>query len=332
MLTLACLAALAVSLPQQPTPQEPKGQPAPAGETRPPAVEFDKNGWPVVPTTTAPAAAPVPWPSEAPPARNATPPPVTVRPLPAAGTGTSPAQPAVPSGVELGSPLLDVYQAVRSPGALRAMGGVTVWWRLTAFGPQGEPIGMRELTHRADLGHPERDRIEFADGRVYGRAGASVFAERQGMPWPTLAEAASHELALFGLLLRMPWCFGDGAAYAVMGRDQVQRGGETLTRLRIERRPDSGSDLLGPELTPRPRDRFELLCEASVLQPRELIYQLASSGHSRRMLLEDWREVGGVRMPFRRVLVDGEGRPTTVLEILRCDHGQAVTERDFRLR
>ena len=170
-------------------------------------------------------------------------------------------KPALVSGMQLGSPLLDVYQAVGSPGKLGDLGGVVVWWRLTTFGEQGEQIGLREVTHTADLRFAERDRLEFQDGRIYGRVGAQVFAELRGMPWPTLNEAAAQDLMLFGLHLRMPWSFGDAKTWMVVGKDVEERSGERFVHLTLERVPPIALDVVGPELDPKPRDRFELLCD-----------------------------------------------------------------------
>ncbi|MBX3464083.1 MAG: hypothetical protein KF830_12995 [Planctomycetes bacterium] len=311
---LASLVLAAVGMAQGTAPPPAPPGAAPSG---PGAVRFDSGGWPILADDPAPAAG---------------------RASPALATEA--ARPAAAaSGMQLGSPLLDVFQATRSPAAFRALGGVVVWWRLSIFGAQGEVIGMRELTHTADCGAAERDRLELADGRVYGRSGASVFAERQGMPWPTLADAAQHELALFGLHLRLPWCFGDGAAFAVVGRDTVTRGGDALLRIQLERRPPAGADPIGPEATPPPRDRYELLVEPSTGLPREFVHRFAASAQSRRVRLEDWRDVtlgdaragGAVRLPFRRVYVDEAQRPTTQLEILRLEPAK-LAERDFRLR
>jgi hypothetical protein len=315
--------------PGQTAPSDPAVRPPQGGVS---TVRFDKDGWPIV--SDAPAARAVPQPilaadpgpsaaSSAEPARSD-----AVR----SASPASVAAPSFASGMELGSPLLDVFTAVRSPGAFKALGGVTVWWRLTIYGAQGEPIGVRELTHTADCAFADRDRIEHADGRVYGRAGASVFAERQGMPWPTLSDVAAQELELFGIHLRMPWCFADAHSYAVVGRDQVARSGEMLWRARIERRPPPGSDAIGPEAEPRARDRFEIVYEPSTGLPREFAHRLASSGQLRRVLLEDWQDCGGVRMPRRRVYVDEEQRQTTMLELLRVETGVRTSDRDFRLR
>lgn len=315
MRILSVFLLLAAALPAQtPKPESSKGG-TPVG-----TVSYDSRGWPILADDHEPA------PSQG--AAVANPPPAP---------GGVAARPALASGMQLGSPLLDVYQATRSPAAFQGLGGVVVWWRLQIHGPQGEVIGVREVTHTADCGFASRDRLEHADGRVYGRSAASVFAERQGMPWPTLREAAEQELMLFGLQLRLPWCFGDGNAYVVTGRDIVDRAGEARTRIQLEARPGRDSDIIGPELAPTPRDRFELLCEPSTGLPRELVHRFASTQQPRRVLLEDWRDVqlgsgadGAVRMPFRRVYVDEQGRMTTQLEILRIEAAR-VGERDFRL-
>ena len=316
--TLPATTLLAQTPPPSPTPSP---TPSPIG-----TVTYDSRGWPIL----ADDHEPTPHRDAAPVATGAT--------AVAAAPGGAAVRPAPASGMQLGSPLLDVYQATRSPAAFQALGGVVVWWRLQIHGPQGEVIGVREVTHTADCGFATRDRLEHADGRVYGRSAASVFAERQGMPWPTLREAAEQELMLFGLQLRLPWCFGDGNAYVVTGRDTVDRAGEARTRIQLEARPDRGSEIIGPELDPTPRDRFELLCEPSTGLPRELVHRFASTQQARRVLLEDWRDVqlgggqtgGAVRMPFRRVYVDEQGRMTTQIEILRIESAR-VTERDFRL-
>lgn len=295
-------------------------------------VKWGANGYPEVPQ--GPAARPAFLDRSS----TVTPPPApsvesgasktAATPLPEA-SARGPA-PALASGMEFGSPLLDIYQRVRAPGAFKALGGRTVWWRLTVYGEQGEIIGRRELTHIADCAFAERDRLEFEDGRVYGRSGPVVFAERQGMSWPTLNDNAEQELALFGMHLRLPWSFADGLSYVVVARNQVARSGEAVSRVVIERRPPGTADVVGPELDPAPRDRFELLYDPVSSEPREFVHRFASSMRTRRVLLEDWREVDGVRMPFRRTYVDESGRQTTTLEILRVEATQ-VTERHFRL-
>jgi hypothetical protein len=233
--------------------------------------------------------------------------------------------------MQLRSPLLEVYRATRAPGAFRELGGVVVWWRLTVHGPDGAAIGVREVTHVADCAALARDRLEHQDGRAFGRIDGQVFATRKGMPWATLADEARPELALFGLQLRWPWCFGDENAFAVLRHDVSERGGERLGRIVLERRPPADRDVFGPEADPTPRDRFELLFEPSTGLPRELVHRLAEGAGTRRLLFEDWRDVGGVRLPHRRVYVDEALQPTTTLEILRIER-QPVGDGTFRLR
>lgn len=242
----------------------------------------------------------------------------------------TPNAPPLVSGTELGSPLNDVFKAVRTPGEWKKLEGVVVWWRLTTFGEQGEEIGLREVTHTADCRFSERDRLEYQDGRTFGRLGAQVFAELRGMPWPTLNDVASQDLMLFGLHLRTPWCFGDAHDFVVLQKDVEERSGERYVRIVLERRPPASLEIVGPELDPKPRDRFELLCDPSSGQPRELVHRFASSLATRRVLLEDWQEFEGVRIPHRRTYVDEAMRPKTRLEILRIAK-QRTSERDFRL-
>lgn len=325
---------------QQPKAEVPAATPTPT-PTRIGTVQFDSSGWPIVqgdqPPTPAPVA-PAKTPAPAPAGETKVISTATVSSGSAEtdskvtmGETTGESPNTLVSGTRLGSPLLEVFENTRSPGAFKALGGVVVWWRLTTYGAQGEVIGVREVTHTADCAFAERDRLEYGDGRVYGRSGASVFAERGGMPWPTANDTAQAELALFGAHLRMPWCFGDATTFVVVGRDTVTRSGDALARIQIERRPPAGTEIIGPELDPSPRDRFELLYEPSGGLLREFVHRFANSLQTRRVLLEDWHDVSGVRMPHRRVYVDESLRQTTTLEILRIEQ-QRTNERDFRLR
>jgi len=322
---------------QVPPATKPAAQPQtpPAAESRVSNVQFDTNGWPIVADTPSPAKPAAPAGEAARPAGQRAGSEGAAAPTPLAEPTPVDAQsqrsmPALASGMELGSPLLEVFQFVRSPGAFKALAGQQIWWRITIYGAQGEVIGVRELTHTADCTFAERDRLEYEGHRIYGRSGASVFAERQGMPWPTDAEAAGHELGLFGLHLRMPWCFGDPMSYVVVSRGAFDRSNERLQRIVLERRLQSTLEVVGPEIDPRPRDRFELLYEPTTGTPREFVHRFASSGQTRRVVLEDWREVEGVRMPHRRIYVDETLRQTTMLEMLRIERAP-VTDRDFRL-
>lgn len=346
-----CAAVGALTLAaQDPAPVRPAPPtPAPAATTERPKVQnvqFDAStGWPVgvEGVDAVPAAAPATTAATA----TATPLPTAPGKAARAGDGAAkskgqrvePAEsarsagddaPPLASGTQLGSPLLDVYQATQGPGEWRRLGGVVVWWRVTIHGAQGEEIGMRELTHTADSAFAERDRLEFADGRTFGRFGAQVYAERNGMPMPSWAEQAGHDLQLFGMQLRLPWLFGDANTFAVVAKDVEDRGGERLRKVVVEQRPPAGLDVLGPELEPTPRDRYEVLYEPSSGLPREFTHRFAFSLQTRRVVLDDWREFQNLRLPFRRSYVDEAMRQTTVLEILRIEP-QRVTERDFRL-
>jgi len=333
---------------------KPVANPAPSGESLGPRIDAS-TGWPIfsglptAPTSAPPSAAPVADGTGVPAAGNAGRGNVggsDARKGEAGAVGTAfdafdgnrearaqgPAAdvPALASGTQLGSPLLDVYKSVGGVEAFRGLEGCVVWWRVSTFGEQGEAIGLREVTHTADCRYAERDRLEFQDGRIYGRLGAQVFAELRGMPWPTLNDPASQDLMLFGLHLRAPWCFGDVNVFMVVGKDFVDRSGERLLRITLERRPPASLEVVGPELDAKPRDRFELLCEPSSGRPRELVHRFACSLATRRVLLEDWRSVENVQMPFRRVYVDEAMRTKTTLEILRFER-QRASERDFRL-
>ena len=307
-------------------PANPTQVPQPQGQTS--AVRFEANGWPSDPGTATSGGARSRL--VRPGAARATPP----APGGAAPTGTpvraaADASPPPASGMELGSPLHDVFRATRSPGALKNIGGLRARWRLTVHGPEGEAIGVRDYVHTADLTFASRDRVE-CDGRVFARDDRRVIAGRSGIPTEHLKELAAVELALFGLHARMPWCYGDGRSFAVLDRSAAERGGERLSRLLIERRPPASSEVFGPQRTPRKRDTFELFYEPTTGTPRELVHTLARSGATRRVLLDDWRDFEGVRMPHRRVYVDESLRPRTTMQLLEVRRVR-VTDRDFSL-
>lgn len=216
--------------------------------------------------------------------------------------------------------------------AFRSLGGIAIWWRLTVFGPQGESMATREFGHRLDASVSDRDRIEYSDGRVYGRLGLAVFAQRNRMPWLTLVEPASHELDLFGLHARLPYALADGQRWIGVGSRREAHGSETWEVACFEGRASTGSEPIGPAPGPGPKvDRFELCSPVGGGLPREFRLVLAASGQPRRVRLEDWREVAGVPIPFRRIYVDESGRPTTQVEVLRFEPGATTSDRDFRL-
>ncbi len=335
----AALVAGPVARPQEPKPAGPTPVAKATGPQPKPTslqnVQFDQSGWPIVAETTPlPAATTRPL-AKADADHGRAEPRDAARPRPLAESSRAPERadeiPAIASGMQLGSPLLDVYQATHSPGAWKNIGGLVVWWRVTIHGSQGEPIGVREIVHTLDSAFAERDRLEYADGRVFGRIGAQVFAERSGMPNPNQVEGATHELQLFGTQMRFPWLFADASAFAVLGKEVEDRQGERLRKIVLERRPPASLEVSGPELDPKPRDRFDILHDPSNGLPRELLQRFATSRETRRVLLEDWREFEGVNLPHRRVYVDDSMRATTSLEITRMER-QRVTERAFRLR
>lgn len=311
------------------------GTPGGSAETGVNPIRFHaSSGWPIVPSnvprpsflapTRTPPTAPPRSPNAAPKAE--TPP----QPTPLGETATVRGTAPIASGMDFGSPLLDVYQSVRAPGAFRALGGRTLRWRLTVHGPQGESIGSREVTHVLDCGSSSRDRLEYEDGKVFGRSGKVVFASRQGLPWPTLQELAEQELERFSLHARAPWCFGDAREYAVLKRERVTRDGRACTAVLIERIPADAANDIGPSPDVAPRDTFEVVSDLATGEPLELTHCYGKGRQKRRVLLADWRELDGVRMPYRRSYVDEAGRPTLTLELLDA-LPTTVGERMFRL-
>jgi hypothetical protein len=296
--------------------QRPTGQGSSGGQSGLQPVAYDKNGWPIVPSSVGQRPAFL-----NPPRQVVEPAPRAVEP--AAG------QPPAPLGEGAASAAAGPATAAAA-GAFRALGGRSLRWALTVHGPQGETVGTRELTHLVDCSAPTRDRLEFDDGRVYGRDGVTVFAARQGLPWPTLVESATVELELFALHARLPWLFADGREYVVLRRDRQTRQGRSVLAIELERVPETERDRIGPVAEGTVRDRFELIYDATTGEPVEVVHCYANGKQTRRARLEDWREVEGVRMPFRRVYVDGSGKPTTTLE-LRTVLPAVVGERTFRL-
>ncbi|MBM3974484.1 MAG: hypothetical protein FJ301_10340 [Planctomycetes bacterium] len=306
-------------------PVTPKPTPAAAPRSSPPVLQFDPStGWPIgvddAPIPAAPKGETAPR-KDKPTTSARTDAPAAAAPMAEA--------PNLASGTQLGSPLLDVFQATGGPGEWKKLGGVIAHWRIVVNGPNGEEIGAREVVHTADVLHADRDRLDHADGRVHGRFGGQVYAERNGMPMPASTEPAALELALFGAQLRMPWLFGDANAYAVVGKSIEERNGERLRKVTVERRPPAHLDTVGPQAAPKPADRFELLFDPASGVVRELVHRFAETQQTRRVLLEDWREFNGMRLPCRRVYVDEALRPTTVLELTRIER-RRVTDRDFR--
>jgi hypothetical protein len=223
-----------------------------------------------------------------------------------------------------------VFVAVHQPADLAALGGVTLVLRITLFDHRGEELGSREIHHEADLAYPDRDRLWFSDGRVYGRIGKAVNAQRFHKPWPVLDDEARDELELYGVLLRMPWLFADAESFVVFPTQNDNWRGEDLVRIPIERRPVQ-SLVLGPQRNPVPVDRFELLYDDTFI-PRQLVFRLAATGVTRRVLLQDFREVGGVRIPWRRTFLVEDDRVAMVMKVVSFKFGQRFSDQHFRPR
>jgi len=351
-LFLVCLSLAAVAVGQNPPKPErkPASKPAATSGTKPAPstsggsiapVEWNGNGWPVNVGDPSPAPA-----GEVGAKTRPTPPPSAT----IAGSGGAAATASKPtaspdeqtlatraeggeplaSGMQLDSHMHEVFRATRSPGAFRAIAGVEVLWSLSVHGSQGEIIGSRMITHIADCNYAERDRLERDDGRVYARVGKDVVAHKNGIPYEVLNAQAKSELELFGLHLRLPWCFGEGQRYNIMARTTVKSRGESLWQLELHSRPQHAQGVFGPQVATVLRDQFFLRYEPSTGQPRELIHRFVSSAQQRRVLLEDWQVVGGVRMPKRRIYVDSAGRPTTTVEMVSISR-RRTSDRDFRV-
>lgn len=303
-------------------------------------VNFGPNGWPTGKGNPAPAPAVE---SQKKPARGPVVTPSERQPTDAEAqlsgianqdqtTVASRAQGGEPlaSGMQLDSHMHEIFRATRSPGAFRAINGVEVLWSLSVHGSSGEIIGSRMITHVANCNYAERDRIERTGGVVYVRVGKDVVAHKNGIPYEVLDKQASSELELFGAHLRMPWCFGEGQRYVIMSRSTIQSRGEKLWQLELHGRPQGDESVFGPVERGVLRDHFFIRYEPSTGQPREFIHRFVSSGQQRRVLLEDWQDVYGVRMPKRRIYVDSAGRPTTTIEMISISR-RRTSDRDFRV-
>jgi hypothetical protein len=325
---------LSVLLPQAPSaaakaaPQG-AGKPAAASSnaTQAPAnklgVEFDPaTGWP-----RTREFAPKPEGETAAPVRGMPTPPRT------SSTGAEAMTPA-PSGGRTGTTAPSYVPAPLAKSELAALGVVSLRWRASVFAPDGTVLGTRELEQLADLEAADRDRLDLPDGSVYGRFGGDVAAQRHGSPWPLLVPTATQDLQLYGLHARLPFAFADASAFQMLGTDTVARTGESLARVRYERR-DAGKAQMGPPASPQPADQFALLLDKTTGQATELIYTLAGSSQERRVRLEDWRRLRAdvaVQVPFRRVYLDAQSRPTVMLEIAQCEARPGVGKREFQLQ
>lgn len=225
---------------------------------------------------------------------------------PARDADPASAKPVPPENLDLGSALLDVFQRVGHPSAFSGLGAVVAKWRLTVFDAYGAESAVRDLVQESDLGNPSRDRLTYpANQKSCGRDGGATWVVLHGMDWPALEQEAREELELFGLLLRMPWCFADTTRFVVYPRESVVQDGRRYTKIRIETR-SSGDEIIGPRDRGPAPDTYELTAPADSYEPTELRI-LRASGTRRSVKLLEWRDVGGVRVPMRRIFVTPDG-------------------------
>lgn len=282
---------------------------ADASPTQPRIVTTPK-GWPV-----PPASAPVE------PATPATPrvggergpgaEPGGLAPLDRTTSEPAPAVPAV-------SPLLPVFRAVGTPADAATLSGVRASLRATLLDHRGATVGERTLVHEADLAGAARDRLVLAGDRIYGRDGQSVFAHYRNLAFSGLEEEARDELDWFGLLLRTPWVFADGAEFAVSPREEMLWNGRPMSRFRITGRRSA-----------RP-DGYELWCEPDTGEPRMLVLHPADpQARACRVRLLDFRSFGNVRIPMRRVVEAADGGRRLEIEITDLQWGETFGPRHF---
>jgi hypothetical protein len=231
--------------------------------------------------------------------------------------------------LDLGSPLLDMFQRIGHPSDLASLGRVVTKLRLSVYDSHGSELGVRELVHEADCGVVARDRLTVQAGlKVYGRDGEGAWVVFHGMDWPALESEARDELELFGLLLRTPWCFADPQRFVVYPKENVLVDGKRITKLRIETRT-AGDELVGPRETKPPADSFELFSAPDSLEPCELRL-VRANGTRRTIRLLDWRDVAGVRMPQRRLFVGPDGGRALEIVTTLIDTRQALPDARFR--
>ena len=171
------------------------------------------------------------------------------------------------------------------------------------------------------------DRLVYGD-RVFVRDGDRVQAGSGGVRYESMQKLAALELELFGLHLRAPWCFADGARFQIIEQDQVVHRGVQLGRLVFER---AAPPHRKSPRSPKAVDRFELLFDPLSHYPRVLEHRFAGTGQVRRVYLEDWQELtSGVKWPRRRRYVDDAEETTTTIELMDL-RKREVRGREFKL-
>ncbi len=223
-----------------------------------------------------------------------------------------------------GPALSEVFSRLGTVTDFESLDGVAAHCRLTVFDERGAVLGTREWSHEADLRDGVlRDRLALPDRRVHGRDGERVFASLHGLRMDSEESLAREQLALFGTLLRAPWCFAARDRYELVAtRDDASDPANgpacRVLEFRAVDRPD-----------PSAATRYVLRCTADTMQPLSLEYQLGH-GRSREVRFGDWRQVDAVRLPFRLEWVNRSGTVASVMEIVELSVGHRFPERQFR--
>lgn len=230
--------------------------------------------------------------------------------------------PLDPEASAVPSPLLPVFRAVGTAADAKALGGVTCSMRILLYDHRGAVLGEREAMHEADLSAPARDRLLLPREQVYGRDGVAVFAQYRGLAFPGLEAEARDELSWFGLVLRVPWVFADPTAFTVRPREELLWNGRPMSRYRIAARASGQDDANA--------DRFELWCEPDTSEPRLLVLQPADpAARPCRVRLLDFKAIGNVRMPMRRLIEGSDGGRRLEMELRELRPAQAFPARHF---
>lgn len=314
------LATLLLCLPQAPAPSAP-AQP----ERTKLGVEFDKNGWPVAPASQTRSRDSVtqPLPSSQGPRDQ-----MKAAHAPDAAPSALPAAPALEA-----APTVSTVAGSRNESSLasllaafRSLGFVRLKWSVSIVGADGKSIADRRVTHLFATEGVRRDRLEFEDGRTFVRLGEVVQASRHGMPWPTLEQGASRELAAFGEHAQLPWFLVDGERFEDLGTGKASKAGEQVRRFRAR---FDGAQTGQPRHAP---EVVELVQIGHGEHPQELILRADDPLHRRRVLLEDWRSVHGIQAPHRRTYCGPNGEPQCVMVLTQAEVAVGASDSDFRLR
>jgi hypothetical protein len=303
---------------------------SPQGQSTQPSVprlgvEFDKNGWPVDAGRPAQSAS-----------TRKDDKPVVVVPQPAPMgeskpiAAEAPAQSA-PSAPSATTSFASSLGSAGEPALFRSLGVVRLQWRIRLFGSDGAVLAERDVVQLTDTADPERERLEFSDGRIYARVNGRVQAQRHGVPWPTLEPQAAEELDRFALHARFPWVLCDAAKFVavptVPSSDPADRG---ASRWRFQ--AASGADSVGPPIVGAVVPFVEVVAADPTAGMSELRHGVTGSSITRRARLEDWREVHGLRIPFRRSYLDEQGKKNCVLELTAFEPGVDSKTASFRLQ